>query len=290
MSLCGENGYLDLVQDILDNGVQKTDRTGTGTLSKFGAQMRFDLSNNSLPLLTTKKVFFRGIAEELFWIIAGDTNANHLSEKGVRFWDDNATREFLDKQGLTENKQGDLGKVYGFQWRHFGAEYKTCNDDYTGQGVDQLANAIDLIKNKPESRRIIINAWNPADLDKMSLPPCHFACQFYVADGKLSCQLYQRSGDIGLGVPFNIASYSLLTIMVAHVCGLQPGEFIHTIGDAHIYLNHIDAMKEQLTREPNEFPTLTINRQVSDIEDFKFEDFVLDNYQCHGKIKMKMAV
>jgi len=215
---------------------------------------------------------------------------------GVKIWEGNGSRAYLDKIGLTERAEGDLGPVYGFQWRHFGAEYVDCNTDYSGQGVDQLADVIHKLKNNPYDRRIIMSAWNPADLAKMALPPCHMFAQFYVSykegkdRGALSCVLYQRSCDMGLGVPFNIASYALLTIMIAHVCGLEPGEFIHTMGDAHVYVDHVDALKGQLERVPREFPTLKINRKVDDIDDFKFEDFELVGYDPHPSIKMNMSV
>jgi len=214
----------------------------------------------------------------------------------VKIWEGNGSRAYLDKIGLTERAEGDLGPVYGFQWRHFGAEYVDCNTDYSGQGVDQLADVIHKLKNNPYDRRIIMSAWNPADLAKMALPPCHMFAQFYVSykegegRGALSCVLYQRSCDMGLGVPFNIASYALLTIMIAHVCGLEPGEFIHTMGDAHVYVDHVDALKGQLERVPREFPTLKINRKVDDIDDFKFEDFELVGYDPHPSIKMNMSV
>jgi len=241
-------------------------------------------------LLTTKKVFYRGIAEELFWFIRGSTSAKELQDKNVRIWDGNSSREFLDSIGLTEREEGDLGPVYGFQWRHFGAEYTNMHADYSGKGVDQLAEVINRIKTKPTDRRIIMCAWNPADLDKMALPPCHCLVQFYVADGELSCQLYQRSADMGLGVPFNIASYALLTIMIAHVTGLRPGDFVHTLGDAHVYSNHVEALKVQLEREPKEFPKLVIKREVEKIEDFNIDDFEVVGYQSHPKIAMDMAV
>lgn len=282
--------YLKLIQNILDNGTRKEDRTGTGTISIFGAQMRFSLRNNNFPLLTTKRVFWRGVAEELLWFVRGCTNAKELSNKGVHIWDANGSRDFLDKQGLQHREEGDLGPVYGFQWRHFGAKYINMHTNYEGQGVDQLACVIDKIKNNPDDRRIIMSAWNPVDLPSMALPPCHSFVQFYVVNGELSCQLYQRSGDVGLGVPFNIASYSLLTFMIAHVCGLKPGDFVHTLGDAHVYLNHIEALKLQLKREPLPFPTLTIKRDVPDIDSFKFEDFEIIGYKPHPTIKMKMAV
>jgi len=285
-----EMQYLNLIRKIIDTGNSRDDRTGTGTLSVFGAQMRFSLRDGRFPLLTTKKVFYRGIAEELFWFIRGSTSAKELQERNVRIWDGNSSREFLDSIGLAEREEGDLGPVYGFQWRHFGAEYTNMHADYSGQGVDQLAQVIDRCKNKPNDRRNILCAWNPADLDKMALPPCHCLVQFYVAGGELSCQLYQRSADMGLGVPFNIASYALLTVMIAHVTGLKPGEFIHTLGDAHVYCNHIDALETQLEREPREFPQLKIKRKVDNIEDFTIDDFEVIGYNPHGKIVMAMAV
>lgn len=285
-----EEQYIILLDKIMKTGCTKSDRTGVGTISLFGAQMRFDLSNGTFPLLTTKTVFWKGVVEELLWFIKGSTNAKDLSTKGVKIWDPNSTREYLDSIGLQDRQEGDLGPVYGFQWRHYGAEYKDMFADYTGMGVDQLLNVINTIKTNPNDRRIIMCAWNPIDLPKMALPPCHCLAQFYVADGKLSCQLYQRSADMGLGVPFNIASYSLLTYMIAHVTGLQPGEFVHTLGDHHIYLNHVEPLKIQIQRPLRPFPTLKIARTVETIEDFKFEDFVLENYNPHPKIEMKMAV
>eukprot|EP00037_Helgoeca_nana_P009926 m.87074 g.87074 ORF g.87074 m.87074 type:complete len:339 (+) comp19893_c0_seq1:72-1088(+) len=284
-----EHEYLNLIKNILTNGKFKGDRTGTGTLSIFGAQMRFSL-RESFPLLTTKRVFWRGVAEELLWFVAGCTNANVLSEKKVGIWDANGSKEFLEKSGLGHREQGDLGPVYGFQWRHFGAKYTDMHADYTGQGVDQLANVIETIKTNPDSRRIILSAWNPVDIPEMALPPCHTMCQFFVIDGELSCQLYQRSGDVGLGVPFNIASYALLTVMVAHVCGLRPGDFVHTLGDAHVYSNHVEPLKVQLERSPRPYPTLNITREVKSIDDFKMEDFELLGYKPHPKIPMEMAV
>eukprot|EP00747_Dinoflagellata_sp_TGD_P013307 gnl/TRDRNA2_/TRDRNA2_122432_c0_seq3.p1 gnl/TRDRNA2_/TRDRNA2_122432_c0~~gnl/TRDRNA2_/TRDRNA2_122432_c0_seq3.p1 ORF type:complete len:576 (-),score=87.34 gnl/TRDRNA2_/TRDRNA2_122432_c0_seq3:377-2104(-) len=246
-----EQQYLEMVRDIIENGEAMGDRTGTGTRSLFGTMMRFDL-RNSFPLLTTKRVFWRGVMEELLWFIKGDTNAQHLSDKGVKIWDANGCREFLDKRGLSHREEMDLGPVYGFQWRHFGAEYKDMHTNYTGQGIDQLAECIHTIKNNPTDRRIIMSAWNPADLSKMALPPCHMFCQFYVntEKGELSALMYQRSADMGLGVPFNIASYALLTCMVAQVCGLKPGDFVHTLGNAHVYSNHIEPLKTQLQRTP----------------------------------------
>lgn len=287
-----EMQYLDLCRDILQNGVKRGDRTGTGTLSKFGTQMRFSLREGTMPLLTTKRTFWRGLAEELLWFIEGNTNANDLAAKNVHIWDGNGSRDFLDRRGLSHREIGDLGPVYGFQWRHFGAKYIDMHTDYAGQGVDQLAECIHKIKNNPEDRRIIMSAWNPSDLDAMALPPCHMFCQFYVdtTRNELSCQMYQRSADMGLGVPFNIASYALLTHMVAHVTGLKPGDFVHTIGDAHIYLNHVEALEEQMKRFPRAFPKLKINQKKADIDDFVFDDFELLDYNPHKTIKMKMAV
>lgn len=259
-------------------------------MSIFGAQMRFDLRNGTFPLLTTKKVFWRGIAEELLWFIAGSTDAKLLQAKKVRIWDGNSTREFLDKAGFPDREEGDLGPVYGFQWRHFGAQYKTCNDNYDGQGIDQLRDVIERIRKNPSDRRMIMCAWNAVDIPQMALPPCHCLVQFYVADGELSCQLYQRSADMGLGVPFNIASYALLTHMVAHITGLKTGDFIHTLGDAHVYLNHIEPLQEQLTRYPKTFPTLRIKRKVEQIEDFVFDDFEMLNYESYPAVKMEMAI
>jgi dihydrofolate reductase/thymidylate synthase len=285
-----EMQYLNIIKDIIETGVQKCDRTGTGTLSKFGCQMRFSLRNGRFPLLTTKRTFFRGVLEELLWFIAGDTNAGHLRDKGIHIWDGNASREYLDANGFQDRDEGDLGPVYGFQWRHFGAVYTNMHADYKGQGVDQLARAIETLKRTPDDRRIIVSAWNPADVTKMALPPCHMFCQFYVANGELSCQMYQRSCDMGLGVPFNIASYALLTCMVAQVCGLKPGEFIHVLGDTHVYINHVEPLREQLKREPREFPTLKLNPNVMNIDDFTAEDFEVIGYRPHGRIDMKMAI
>jgi len=284
-----EYQYLDLIQKIIEEGYTGDDRTGVGTVSTFGTSMRFDLKK-SFPLLTTKRVFWRGIVEELLWFIKGDTNANHLSEKGIKIWDGNGSREFLDKRGLSHREQGDLGPVYGFQWRHFGAKYVDMHTDYSGQGVDQLADCIRKIKEDPTDRRILLSAWNPADLNLMALPPCHMFCQFYVANGELSCLMYQRSADMGLGVPFNVASYSLLTCMMAQVCGLKPGEFIHNMGNTHVYKNHVEPLKTQLERTPRPFPVLRINPDVKDIDGFEAKDFELFGYNPHGKIAMDMAV
>ncbi|HEY9176577.1 MAG TPA: thymidylate synthase [Flavipsychrobacter sp.] len=261
--------YLDLLQHILDNGAEKSDRTGTGTISCFGYQMRFNLQDG-FPMLTTKKLHLKSIIHELLWFLNGDTNIKYLKENSVGIWD-----EWADENG-------DLGPVYGHQWRSWaGADGKT---------YDQISEAVRLLKTNPDSRRIIVNAWNVADLSKMALTPCHALFQFYVANGKLSCQLYQRSADVFLGVPFNIASYALLTMMMAQVCGLEYGEFVHTFGDVHLYSNHIEQAKLQLTREPYPLPTMKINPDVKDIFGFKFEDFTLENYQSHPHIKAPVAV
>ena len=282
--------YINLVSKIMYMGITKKDRTGVGTISVFGEQMRFSLKNNSIPLLTTKRVFWRGIVEELLWFISGDTNAKTLQKKNIHFWDGNSSREYLDKIGLENRRVGDLGPVYGFQWRHFGAKYVDMYTNYDGKGIDQLADVINKLKTNPDDRRIVLTAWNPSDIYQMALPPCHMFCQFYVANKQLSCQLYQRSGDMGLGIPFNIASYALFTHMLAHVTGLQAYELIHTIGDAHIYINHVDALKEQIKRKPLEFPTVHLNPSVRDINKFRIEDIHLKNYKSHKGIQMDMAV
>jgi len=286
-----EYQYLESIRDIIVSGIPRGDRTGTGTISKFGMTSRWSLRDNIFPLLTTKRVFWRGVAEELLWFIAGSTNAKLLQDKKIHIWDGNASREFLDKSGLSHREVGDLGPVYGFQWRHFGAEYKDMHTDYSGAGVDQLAEVIKAIKTKPEDRRIILSAWNPAALKEMALPPCHMFAQFYVAAGELHCQMYQRSGDMGLGVPFNIASYALLTRLLAQVCGLKAGEFIHVIGDAHVYKNHVEPLlAEQIGREPRPFPRLKIDDSITDISMFRFEHFTLEGYDPHPPVKMEMAV
>jgi len=273
--------YLNAIRDIIGTGIHKSDRTGVGTISKFGYTMRFDCSK-SFPLLTTKDTFWRGILEELLWFINGDTNAKHLQEKKVHIWDGNASREFLDNLGFQDREEGDLGPVYGFQWRHSGADYKTMHDNYDGQGIDQLMNVINDIKNNPDSRRIIMC---------MALPPCHVLCQFYVENNdQLSLQMYQRSADMGLGVPFNIASYALLLYMVATVTNKKIGNFIHTIGDAHVYKSHVSALEKQLLRIPRAFPILQINKEVREIDQFKFTDFKLVGYKPYPKIKMDMAI
>jgi thymidylate synthase len=261
--------YLDLMKHVLDHGAQKHDRTGTGTLSVFGYQMRFNLLDG-FPLVTTKKLHLKSIIHELIWFLQGDTNITYLKEHGVRIWD-----EWADEQG-------NLGPVYGYQWRSWPKP--------DGGHIDQITQVVNQIKNNPDSRRIMVSAWNVADVEKMALPPCHSLFQFYVADGKLSCQLYQRSADIFLGVPFNIASYALLTMMMAQVCNLQPGDFVHTFGDAHLYNNHIEQANLQLSREPRPLPTMKINPEVKDIFRFKFEDFTLENYDPWPHIKGAVAV
>jgi thymidylate synthase len=261
--------YLELLDHVMKNGTEKHDRTGTGTISVFGYQMRFDLEEG-FPLLTSKKLHVKSIIHELLWFIAGDTNIKYLNDNGVKIWN-----EWADKDG-------NLGPVYGYQWRSWPAP--------DGRKIDQLTNVIGSIKENPDSRRHIISAWNVGEIDRMALPPCHLLFQFYVAGGKLSCQLYQRSCDIFIGVPFNIASYALLTLMMARTTDLQPGEFIHTLGDAHIYLNHVEQVKLQLTREPYKLPQLTINPEVKDIFKFRFEDFTLTNYVAHPHIKGDISV
>lgn len=261
--------YLDFLQDILHNGTKKEDRTGTGTVSVFGRQMRFDLQEG-FPLVTTKKLHLKSIIHELLWFLKGDTNIAYLKENGVRIWD-----EWADEDG-------NLGPVYGHQWRSWSAP--------DGETIDQISNVIEDIKKNPDSRRLIVSAWNPSDIPNMALPPCHLLFQFYVADGKLSCQLYQRSADSFLGVPFNIASYALLTMMVAQVTGLKPGEFVHTVGDAHIYTNHLEQVELQLTREPKPLPKMKINPNVTNIFDFTYEDFELVDYEAHPHIKGVVSV
>ncbi|KAK3940347.1 bifunctional dihydrofolate reductase-thymidylate synthase [Diplogelasinospora grovesii] len=340
-----EYQYLDLVREILENGEHRPDRTGTGTYSIFAPRpLKFSLSKSDgtpiFPLLTTKRVFTRAVIAELLWFIEGNTSSKTLSETGIKIWDGNGSREFLDNLGLTHREEGDLGPVYGFQWRHFGADYVDYKTDYTGQGVDQLQHIIHKLKTNPYDRRLILTAWNPKDLGKMVLPPCHMFAQFYVSyprarrarrvpkedakegeqnditqeggkgevkeggeqtengegevKGRLHCQLYQRSCDMGLGVPFNIASYALLTHMLAHVCDLVPGSLTHVMGDAHVYVNHVEALETQLTREPREFPELEIQerrkRGDGNIDGWQPEDFVIKGYNPHKAIQMEMSV
>ena len=295
--------YLDLLKKIKEDGIVKSDRTGTGTRSIFGYQMRFDLSEG-FPLLTTKRVFLKGVIHELLWFLAGDTNIKYLVDNGVHIWDNDAYRfykELCAKQGvepismeefLVAAQQqtpspidgyayGNLNHVYGYQWRSWGKP--------DGSAIDQVKQVIDTIKNSPDSRRMIVSAWNVADVEDMALPPCHVLFQFYVADGKLSCQLYQRSADTFLGVPFNIASYALLTMMIAQECGLQAGEFVHTLGDTHLYLNHMEQVDEQLSRSPRTLPTMRLNPDVKSVFDFKYEDFTLEGYDPHPTIKAPMS-
>ncbi len=261
--------YLDLMRYVLESGTQKSDRTGTGTLSHFGYQMRFDLSQG-FPLVTTKKIHLKSVIYELLWFLRGETNTQYLNEHGVTIWN-----EWADAQG-------ELGPIYGHQWRSWPRS--------DGTTIDQISQLIEQIQSKPDSRRLIVSAWNVADIEKMKLPPCHCFFQFYVAQGRLSCQLYQRSADIFLGVPFNIASYALLTLMIAQACKLQPGEFVHTFGDAHLYLNHLEQAKLQLTREPHPLPQMKLNPQVQSIFEFSYEDFTLENYTPHPSIRATVAV
>jgi thymidylate synthase len=261
--------YLDLMQHVLDHGARKTDRTGTGTLSVFGYQMRFDL-DDGFPLVTTKKIHVKSVVHELIWFLSGDTNIGYLTANGVSIWN-----EWADENG-------DLGPVYGAQWRSWPAE--------PGETIDQIRQVVECIRSNPDSRRLIVTAWNPADVDKQALPPCHCLFQFYVADGRLSCQLYQRSADIFLGVPFNIASYALLTLMVAQVTGLAPGEFVHTLGDAHLYLNHLEQARRQLSRDPRPLPRAHLNPEVRSIFDFVYQDFSLTGYDPHPHITAEVAV
>ncbi|OJJ33175.1 hypothetical protein ASPWEDRAFT_611312 [Aspergillus wentii DTO 134E9] len=305
-----EHQYLNLIRTILAEGEHRPDRTGTGTRSIFAPpQLRFSLSKPGptpssdpipvLPLLTTKRVFLRAVLGELLWFISGCTSSIPLSDAGIKIWDGNGSREFLERVGLGHREVGDLGPVYGFQWRHFGAQYVDAKTDYTGQGFDQLADVVRKLKETPFDRRIIMSAWNPAALKEMALPPCHMFAQFYVSypagsqKGSLSCLLYQRSCDMGLGVPFNIASYALLTHIIAHATDLNPGTLIHTMGDAHVYLDHIEALNEQLTREPTEFPELRIKRDDRGsgvVDGWKDEEFEVIGYKPHKSIKMKMSV
>lgn len=285
-----EKKYLEITKDCIQNGSFQHDRTGTGTFALFGQNMRFSLSESTLPLLTTKFVPFRVVLEELLFFIRGQTDNKILKEKNIHIWDGNSTKEFFMKNGINREAD-DLGPVYGFQWRHYGAQYNTCNDDYTDKGIDQLNNVIETLKKNPNSRRMIVVAWNPIQLKEMALPPCHCLFQFLVTGNKLSCILYQRSGDMGLGIPFNIASYSILTHMVAKITGLEPHEFIHFIGDTHVYSNHVEPLKEQLEREPRTFPKLRFReKKYEKLEDFEFEDFIVEGYDPYPKITMKMAV
>ena len=280
-----EQAYLDLLQHVLTHGTEKGDRTGTGTLSHFGAQLRFDLADG-FPLLTTKKVHFKSIVYELFWFLSGSTHVDYLQENNVRIWNESATAE---QTARFNRPAGDLGPIYGHQWRNYGAT-KREDGSYENDGVDQITQVIEQIKNNPNSRRLIVSGWNPAEAEQVALPPCHTLFQFFVADNKLSCQLYQRSADLFLGVPFNIASYALLTHMVAQVCGLEVGEFVWTGGDCHIYQNHREQVELQLTRSLYELPTLTLNPDIKDIFAFTFDDISVEGYESHPAIKAKVAV
>ena len=280
-----EQAYLDLLKYVMTNGTEKGDRTGTGTLSHFGAQLRFDLADG-FPLLTTKKVHFKSIVYELFWFLSGSTHVDYLQQNNVRIWNEWAT---ADQTARFNRPAGDLGPIYGHQWRNYGAT-KREDGSYENDGVDQITDVIEQIKTNPNSRRLIVSGWNPKEAEQVALPPCHTLFQFFVADNKLSCQLYQRSADLFLGVPFNIASYALLTHMVAQVCGLEVGEFVWTGGDCHIYQNHREQVELQLTRSLYELPTLTLNPDIKDIFAFTFEDISVEGYESHPAIKAKVAV
>ena len=289
-----ENAYLDLLKNILDNGTTKQDRTGVGTIGIFGSQLKFSLENNTLPLLTTKKMFLRGIVEELLFFIRGETDTKKLEAKGVNIWKGNTSRDFLDKRGLGYLPEGDMGKGYGFQWRNFNGTRKSSEyKNHPRDGVDQLSKALEMIRNEPNSRKIIVSAWNPGQLDQMALEPCHCFIQFQVDNGKLNLMWFQRSVDSFLGLPFNICSYAILNMLFAKAANLEPGDLVFSGGDTHCYLNHISQIKEQITREPYNFPKIIINKSISsieDMEDLSFEDFKLHNYQCHPSIKAEMAV
>tara|TARA_Y100000389_G_scaffold205144_1_gene264045 strand:+ start:3897 stop:5804 length:1908 start_codon:yes stop_codon:yes gene_type:complete len=285
----GESEYINLMQDIIENGEERPNRTGVDTSSIFGRTIRFPFKDG-FPLLTTKRVFWKGVIEELLWFLRGDTSSSRLSEKGVRIWEGNTSKEYMETRGLGYN-EGDCGPVYGYQWRHWNAEYGNCDDSYKGKGIDQIAQVIDSIKNDPYSRRHIISAWNVGQLDEMVLPPCHVLCQFFVSkNGDLSCQMYQRSADMFLGVPFNIASYAALTYIIARETGLQPKELIMCFGDAHIYSNHMVAVEEQLKREQRKFPTLRISSEAGSYDTLTMDDFIIEGYNPHATIKASMAV
>jgi thymidylate synthase len=287
-----EQQYLDLVQNIIANGTLEEGRNGN-TYAIFGNSMRFSLQNGQIPILTTKKLAWKTCLRELLWFIKGSTNNDLLVEQGVHIWDGNASRNFLDDRGLTERREGDLGPIYGHQWRHFNAAYQDCDTDYSGQGVDQLQNIIDQLKNPAtrNSRRLVMSAWNPCQLDEVALPPCHILSQFNVHGGnKLSCALFQRSNDEALGTPFNIASYCFLTHLIANHCGLEAHEFVYFKGNCHIYEEHVEGMKTQLARKPHPFPTVTVRQVRDNIDDYTLEDFELHNYVSHPQIKFKMVV
>lgn len=282
-----EKQYLRLLSKVLRTGEETIGRTETPTISIFMEEnMVFDISGLQIPLLTTKKMNFNHIYRELLWFLSGSTQASDLAKLDVPIWNQNGSRENLDRLGFQSREEGDLGPVYGFQWRHFGARYLDCHTDYSGQGIDQIQYIIDTLRSEPHSRRIVLNAWNPLDIPHMVLPPCHMMAQFYCRDGKLSCHLYQRSGDVGLGVPYNIASYALLTHMIAHVAGLEAHKLIHSIGDAHVYKHHIEPLQEQLRRLPFASPTIRFQRDVSSIDDFQTDDITLESYKHHPFLKM----
>jgi thymidylate synthase len=289
----GEQQYLQLIKNIIKNGLIEKGRNGN-TLSILGANMRFSLKNNKIPFTTTKRLAWEPCLKELLWFIKGDTNNENLQAQNVKIWNGNASREFLDSRGLYNLYENDLGPVYGHQWRFYNAKYSNCYTDYSNEGVDQLQNVIDGIKESKKtgisSRRLILNAWNPEQLDEMALPPCHVLSQYFVHDNKLSCALYQRSGDVGLGIPFNIASYSFLTHILAKHCGLEAHEFIHFIGNAHIYEDHVDALFDQSIRKPYDEPTLEIQKKYDDINEYTMNDFKIHDYKHYGKIKMDMRV
>lgn len=286
-----EEQYIELIRDILSEGTLEQGRNGN-TKCVFGAAMHFSLDNGAIPILTTKRVAWKTCLKELLWFIRGDTNNEHLQEQGVTIWNDNASREFLDSRGLTHLRENDLGPVYGHQWRHFNAKYTSCDENYEGQGVDQLDYIIKCLKDPAQrtSRRMVMSAWNPCQLDEMALPPCHILVQFNVTSGnKLSCCMFQRSADVALGVPFNIASYSFFTHLLAKHCGLEAYEFIYYLGNAHIYESHLDAMKQQVTRTPYSFPKVTVMTKRENINDYILDDFELHDYKFHEAIKMKMV-
>ena len=292
----GELGYLNLVRQIIKSGIKEVGRNGT-TYTNVGAMLKFSLKDNKIPLLTTKKLAWRVCLKELLWFMNGDTNNKLLKDQNVKIWNGNGTREFLDSRGLQNLREDDLGPVYGHQWRYWNAPYnkeKGCLSNYKGKGIDQLQNIIDeIIKSKEtgeSSRRMIMSAWNPEQLDEMALPPCHVLSQYHLVDNKLSCTLYQRSGDVGLGVPFNIASYSFLTHLLARHCDVEAGEFVHFIGNAHIYDDHVEPLKIQLKNDPYEFPDLVINKKRDNIDNYKLEDFEINNYNFHNVIRMNMRV
>lgn len=289
--MADELGYLDLLKGALSAGERRADRTGTGTRSLFGAQLRFGLQDGQVPVLSTKKMAWKTCLRELLWFLRGSTNSKDLESQGVKIWQANTSRTFLDARGLRDLPEGDIGAGYGFQWRHFGADYVNCYADYTDMGIDQLAYVENLIKNDPTSRRIFMSAWNPKAIDRMALPPCHVSCQFYVSQDGLCCHMYQRSADLFLGLPFNILSYGVLTHVLAHRAGIQAKELVISIGDAHVYDNHVEQIQEQITREPYAFPRLTLNDRVKTIDwsEMTINDFDLEGYQCHPAIAAPMS-